>query len=31
MRSLAEMLDGFDQKRHGGEVMAFGPRGREVM
>lgn len=30
-QTLEEMLAGFDLKRHGGEVMAFAPRGREVL
>lgn len=29
--TLDEMLAAFDPKRHGGEVMAFAPRGREVL
>ena len=28
-RSLEEMLAAFDPKRHGGEVMAWAPRGKE--
>ena len=27
--SIANLLDGFDPKRHGGEAMAFAPVGRE--
>jgi antitoxin MazE len=30
-QTLEEMLAGFDLKRHGGEAMAFTPRGREVL
>jgi antitoxin MazE len=29
--TLEEMLAAFDPKRHGGEVMAFAPVGREVL
>lgn len=30
-RTLEEMLAAYDPERHGGEAMAFGPVGREVL
>ncbi len=29
--TLAEMLVSFDKKKHGGEVMAFAPIGKEIL
>ena len=29
--TLEELLQAFDPKRHGGEAMAFGPVGKEVL
>jgi len=29
--TLADMLDSFDKAKHGGEVMAFAPVGKEVV